>query len=631
MKKFIFTIYILCAFIGILSPLEVAAQVPNQFNYQAVARNSVGQSIPNANIRVRFTILDGSATGTNVYSEVRVLTTNQLGLFTAAIGGTGAINVTGNFATIDWSTGKKFIKVEADPLGGTNFTLLGNTEMLSVPYALYAVNGKAGPQGVAGPQGLQGVQGIAGPQGIAGSTGLTGATGPAGLQGLPGKNTLILTTAEAAGANCSTGGVKQEYGVDVNGNGTLEAGEVDAVLTKYICNGLAGTANNAWGLTGNAGTTSEFLGTTDNKPLSIRTNNTEAIRIDHKGNVGINNNNPQQKLDVSGAAILATSINIDPDLFEQRIVAGRITDGGVWDVKTGIGGRAVINPTVFPTSKGGTWGIGHNGTDLFIGAGDGTSDNSLQTGIQIRGNRNVLLNPVVGNTGIRYQTPNATLSVGRGTGVDGTAAFFGTTHASHFNYSTAEDTYIRGGKTGSMVHINDTHDGGVNIAGGGGVTNFGGVVNTASDANVGGNINVNGGIYATSTGGLNLVPLGIIKISYEITDDGDNVINVNISNLVGNVALGGFKYFDGAFGGDDYGQFYAFLDQGKLAPYSKILLIGTPSFDHFNKPYINVCSAEFAPAEPPALPFPNIKITIGSDDFDNTCKVFGTFMIYGIK
>jgi trimeric autotransporter adhesin len=263
MKKITIILCVLCVFVG-----KSFAQVPNQFNYQAVARNSAGQSIPNANIRVRFTILDGSATGINVYSEVRQLTTNQLGLFTAAIGGTGAINVTGNFATINWSTGSKFIKVEADPLGGTNFILLGNTEMLSVPYALYAVNGKIGPQGIQGPIGLTGATGVTGPQGIIGLTGATGATGTTGPQGIPGKNTLILTTTEPAGANCTTGGVKQEYGIDANGNGTLEPGEINAALTKYVCNGLAGTVANAWSINGNAGTTAaNFIGTTDDQPL----------------------------------------------------------------------------------------------------------------------------------------------------------------------------------------------------------------------------------------------------------------------------------------------------------------------------------------------------------------------------
>lgn len=134
MKKFLL---ILSLFVFFLA--KISAQVPNKFNYQAVARNSQGQSLANTNISLRITLLDGGANGTNVYSETRQTLTNQLGLFTAAIGGSGAISTTGNFATIDWSTGNKFIKVEVDPLGGNSFTVLGNTEMLSVPYALYAV------------------------------------------------------------------------------------------------------------------------------------------------------------------------------------------------------------------------------------------------------------------------------------------------------------------------------------------------------------------------------------------------------------------------------------------------------------------------------------------------------------
>jgi Chaperone of endosialidase/Collagen triple helix repeat (20 copies) len=148
-------------------------------------------------------ILDGGANGTNVYSETRQATTNQLGLFTAAIGGPGATSTTGNFATIDWSTGNKYIKVEGDPLGGTNFSILGNTEMLSVPYALYAVNGKIGPIGPQGPMGLTGVIGPAGPvgatgpQGVPGSVGATGPQGPIGLTGPAGPQGPIGLTGPA--------------------------------------------------------------------------------------------------------------------------------------------------------------------------------------------------------------------------------------------------------------------------------------------------------------------------------------------------------------------------------------------------------------------------------------------------
>jgi len=187
-------------FLSSLLALSAAAlsQVPNKINYQAVARNSLGQFIANANINLRLTILSGSSTGTSVYSETRRVTTNNSGLFSVVIGGTGATSTTGNIATIDWSAGNMYLKVEADPVGGTSFVQLGTTELVSVPYALYAVNGRkgdqgiqgpagpigpAGPTGSQGPQGNVGATGPAGPQGVAGPTGPTGPTGPAGATG----------------------------------------------------------------------------------------------------------------------------------------------------------------------------------------------------------------------------------------------------------------------------------------------------------------------------------------------------------------------------------------------------------------------------------------------------------------
>jgi trimeric autotransporter adhesin len=283
MKKNIFLLCIILCF----STIVANAQVPQQFNYQAMARNSSGQALANITIKSKISILDGSATAPTVYSEIRSVTTNQLGLFTIAIGSTGA-TTTGNFSTINWATGSKFIKVEIDPLNGTNFTTLGNTELLSVPYALYAVNGKVGPQGPIGLTGAQGIQGITGATGATGATGLTGPQGLQGIQGVQGlagaagvngtngtdgKNTLILTTTEAAGINCPTGGVKQEYGIDADGNGTLSAGEINAVLTKYICNGATGSAANAWNINGNTGTNAaNFIGTIDAKPIRFKVN-----------------------------------------------------------------------------------------------------------------------------------------------------------------------------------------------------------------------------------------------------------------------------------------------------------------------------------------------------------------------
>ncbi len=350
----------------------VKAQVPNKFNYQAVARNSSGQTLANASINVRISILDGSATAASVYSETRNITTNQLGLFTIAIGSTGTQSTTGNFSTINWATGNKFIKVEIDPLGGTSFVTLGTTELLSVPYAMYAVNGTPGPQGIQGPPGPTGATGLQGPIGLTGATGpqgpagpigpqgpqgptgLTGATGligpqgPAGPQGNTGPqgatgpagptgpqgpqgntgpqgtagnngfNTLINTTPEPPGATCTNGGVKQEYGIDVNNNGILDPSEINGTLTKYICNGI--TANNYW---------SEQNG-------DIYNNNT--------GNVGIGTNNPISKLTVG------RGIHLDLDNVNGVGLESALTFGG--NKLVGIGSRR-------------TAGFNQNGLDFY--------------------------------------------------------------------------------------------------------------------------------------------------------------------------------------------------------------------------------------------------------------------------
>lgn len=96
--------------------LLASAQIPQAFNYQAVARNANGSPLANQNIGVKFTILDGFPNGTLVYMETQALTTNQFGLFTASVG-SGTV-VVGTFATIPWSTGHKYLKVEYDPQGG---------------------------------------------------------------------------------------------------------------------------------------------------------------------------------------------------------------------------------------------------------------------------------------------------------------------------------------------------------------------------------------------------------------------------------------------------------------------------------------------------------------------------------
>ena len=120
----------------LLFSITVYAQVPNKFNYQAVARNAVGQAISNANINLRVTVRGGTASGPTLYSETRKVTTNSVGLFSVVIGSSGATITLGTIAAIDWSLGNIFLQVEADPLGGNSFVAMGVTELASVPYAL---------------------------------------------------------------------------------------------------------------------------------------------------------------------------------------------------------------------------------------------------------------------------------------------------------------------------------------------------------------------------------------------------------------------------------------------------------------------------------------------------------------
>jgi hypothetical protein len=172
----------------------VNAQAPSKFNYQAVARDGSGIFLPNQAVRLQISIRQGSASGTIVYTESHAVTTTNIGLINVAIG-TGVVS-SGSFGAINWGAGPYFIEMGLDVNGGTNYTILGTQQFLSVPYAMFADSsanpGPAGPMGPVGPQGAQGQAGPTGPQGAPGQTGLTGPqgaqgqTGPAGPQGQQG-------------------------------------------------------------------------------------------------------------------------------------------------------------------------------------------------------------------------------------------------------------------------------------------------------------------------------------------------------------------------------------------------------------------------------------------------------------
>ncbi len=114
------------------------AQIPQGISYQAIALNGSGNPVVSSNVGLRLSVLNASATGTVVYSETHTKTTSAQGLFNLVIG-QGTVGA-GSFANINWATGTKFLKVEMDAAGGTNYILVGTTQLLSVPYALTAGN-----------------------------------------------------------------------------------------------------------------------------------------------------------------------------------------------------------------------------------------------------------------------------------------------------------------------------------------------------------------------------------------------------------------------------------------------------------------------------------------------------------
>ena len=114
------------------------AQIPQQLNYQGIARNASGEPISAHIITVRLSIIDSAANGIITYQETKSVSTNYVGLFTIVIGAPGGFNVIGTIASVNWNTGKKYIKLEIDPNGASNFTLVGMNQLQSVPFALSA-------------------------------------------------------------------------------------------------------------------------------------------------------------------------------------------------------------------------------------------------------------------------------------------------------------------------------------------------------------------------------------------------------------------------------------------------------------------------------------------------------------
>lgn len=295
MKKILITLFV-------LTSISLFSQQRTGISYQALILNPNGEQLPgynnensplvNTDICLEFLIIDD--TGSTEYSETQSVKTDKYGMVNLSIGnGDFAGGYSGGWNDIVWSEKSKKLKVNLDTSGScTSFIEISNQDLTAVPFALFApgqegrdgesayeiwlaegnvgtvldflesLKGEKGEDGLSAFQiwkdlgnedteedfidSLKGDKGDDGKSAYqiwldAGNDGteedfLNSLKGDGGVDSV---NTLVLTTNEEPGDNCISGGVKIEYGRDINRDGVLQSEEIDETLTQYICNGIA--------------------------------------------------------------------------------------------------------------------------------------------------------------------------------------------------------------------------------------------------------------------------------------------------------------------------------------------------------------------------------------------------------
>ena len=262
---------ILVSILVCLFSLNAWAQAPEKMSYQAVVRDNANALVVDKVVGMRISILRGSVSGTAAYVETQSPRSNTNGLVTFEIGA-GTV-VSGTFAGLNWSTGPYFIQTEIDPSGGSNYSILGVSQLVSVPYALYAKTsgsstpGPAGPQGpigpagLAGPPGPQGAQGVKGDPGAIGPQGPIGLTGPSGAPGAQGPQGPI----GLSGTNGAVGPIGPQGPIGLTGPAGAAASSanfVDLTTSQTVAGAKTFTSPIVGSITGNAATATSLTGLT---------------------------------------------------------------------------------------------------------------------------------------------------------------------------------------------------------------------------------------------------------------------------------------------------------------------------------------------------------------------------------
>ena len=117
------------------------SQAPSGINYQAVVRDADGVLYDNQNLTVYFRLIV-LETSNIVWEEKHNIETNEFGVFNSIVGfgESTFLGTASNFEDVNWGEGSMFMKVDIDfdNEGGQPPVSFGESQLLSVPYALYS-------------------------------------------------------------------------------------------------------------------------------------------------------------------------------------------------------------------------------------------------------------------------------------------------------------------------------------------------------------------------------------------------------------------------------------------------------------------------------------------------------------